>query len=611
MDIKAIKDSKFLKDMNKNELKELAREIRSFIIDNVSKTGGHLSSNLGDVELIMALHKSFDLDNDKLLFDVGHQAYTHKILTGRADKFDTLRKIDGLSGFLSSEESKYDVFESGHSSTSISTAMGMALHRDNNNLNYHIVSLIGDASIANGVAFEALNNISSQKNKVIIVLNDNDMAINQSVGAFAKSLSSVRSSSSYAKFKRGFEKMFKWAPGFVHFVNRCVHRLVLIFRSDNMFDNFKVSYLGPIDGHDFKALDKAFKKAKSYPNSILVHVKTKKGKGYSFAENDKYGKFHGISSFNVETGEVINKGKDNYKSFTNEVAGCMYEILKEDKNSYLISSAMSYCTSLTKCFNDFNDRCLDVGISEEHSISLANGIALNKGTPYVSLYSTFMQRGYDQIVHDVARINSNVTFLVDRAGIVGEDGKTHQGVLDVSFLYPMQNVVISMPSEIKYVKPLLKCLKNVNATKFVRYQKVDSEVSTYDKEIEFGKFIYEIYNSDNKVSIIAVGNSVVKLKELIIKNNLKYNLFNAIFIKPLDELTLTKIASTKIYVYDNTSVFEGFTSKIVSFYNNKNVKVNYFVINDNFIKHGGYNDVLKYLSLDEESVLNKIIKDNE
>ena len=606
MDIKAIKDSKFLKDMNKNELKALANEIRSFILENVSKTGGHLSSNLGDVELIMALHKSFDLDNDKLLFDVGHQAYTHKILTGRADKFDTLRKIDGLSGFLSTSESKYDVFESGHSSTSISTAMGMALKRDNDNQNYHIVSIIGDASIANGVAFEALNNISNQKNKVIIVLNDNDMAINQSVGAFAKSLSSVRSSASYARFKKGFEKLFKWAPRFVDFVNRCVHRLVLIIRSDNMFDNFKVSYLGPVDGHNFKKLEKAFRKAKDYPDSILVHVKTKKGKGYEFAENDKDGKYHGVSPFDLYTGESIKKEQENYKSFTNEVADCMYEVLKEDDSTYLISAAMSYCTSMTRCFNDFSNRCIDVGIAEEHAISLANGIALNNGKPYVSLYSTFMQRGYDQIVHDVARINSNVTFLVDRAGIVGEDGKTHQGVLDVSFTYPLDNVVIAMPSEIKYVKPLLNCLKNVNKVKFVRYQKLNSEVETYDKNIEFGKFIYEIYNESNKVSIIAVGNSVVKLKELIIRNNLPYNLLNAIFIKPLDINTLIKISSTEIYVYDNTSVYEGFTSAIVAFYNNINKKVNYFTLPNTFIKHGSYNDVLKYLSLDEESVLNKI-----
>ena len=487
----------------------------------------------------------------------------------------------------------------------------MALKRDNDNQNYHIVSIIGDASIANGVAFEALNNISNQKNKVIIVLNDNDMAINQSVGAFAKSLSSVRSSASYARFKKGFEKLFKWAPKFVDFVNRCVHRLVLIIRSDNMFDNFKVSYLGPVDGHNFKKLEKAFRKAKDYPDSILVHVKTKKGKGYKFAEDDKEGRFHGIAPFDINTGEVINKTKENYKSFTNEVADVMYDILKEDESTYLISAAMSSCTSLTKCFKEFNNRCIDVGIAEEHAVSLANGIALNNGKPYVSLYSTFMQRGYDQIVHDVARINSNVTFLVDRAGIVGEDGKTHQGVLDVSFTYPLDNVVIAMPSEIKYVKPLFDCLKDVNKVKFVRYQKLNSEVETYDKNIEFGKFIYEVYDKSNKVSIIAVGNSIVKLKELIIKNNLPYNLINAIFIKPLDVNTLINIAQTDIYIYDNTSVYEGFTSSIVAFYNNINKKVNYFTLPNAFIKHGQYDDILKYLSLDPNNILEKIKKNYE
>ena len=609
MEIKEITNSKFLKDMKNNELKQIASDIRNFLLENVSKTGGHLSSNLGSVELIMALHKAFDLDNDKLLFDVGHQAYTHKILTGRAAQFDSLRKIDGLSGFLSSEESKYDVFESGHSSTSLSTAMGMAKARDNDKKDYHIVSIIGDASIANGVAFEALNNLSIQNNKVIIILNDNDMSINKSVGAVAKSLSHVRSSKTYAKFKNWFERVFKNSPKFVNFVHRCIHRVSLIFRSDNMFDNFKVSYLGPVDGHNFKQLDKAIKKAKSYPGSILVHVKTKKGLGYQFAENDKVGKFHGISAFDLTTGEVINSLKDNEKTFTQEVADVMYTFLKNNKNAYLISSAMYNMTKMDKCYNDFPSNCIDVGIAEEHSIALANGLALNGKIPYVSIYSTFLQRGYDELVHDVCRINSNVTFLIDRAGIVGEDGKTHQGVFDVSMVYPIDNSIITMPSEIKYVKPLLDCLNNVSAPKFIRYQKLAGIAKEYDKEIEFGKFIEEIYDSNNKKTIIAVGHSCAILKNLILKNDLKVNLINPIFLKPIDKECLNKIINTKIYIFDNTSLFEGFTSMVVSYYNKLNKSVTCFTLPHSYIKHGKYQDVLKYLSLDEQSILDKVIDD--
>ena len=607
IDLTKINIDKSLKDMNIKELNELSHEIRCFLLSNISKTGGHLSSNLGDVELTVAIHKVFDLEKDKILFDVGHQAYTHKILTGRADKFSSLRQFDGLSGFLSNEESKYDVFESGHSSTSISTAMGMALARDNNKQDYQIISFIGDASIVNGVAFEALNNISTNKNKVIIILNDNDMAISKSVGGFSKSLSKVRTSKIYNFFKNLFLKMFKWSPRFINFVTRFVHRLSLIFRSDNLFDNFNISYLGPIDGHNMKMLLKALNKAKNYNGPILLHVKTKKGYGYKYAEEDKLGKYHGVTPFDIDTGEFINKNKVDKDSFTNVIASNMFDILSNDPNAYLISSAMVYATNLNNCFTFFKDRCIDVGIAEEHSIAFANGLAISNKHPYVSLYSTFMQRGYDQIVHDVCRINSNITFLVDRAGIVGEDGKTHQGVLDVSFIYPLENSVITMPSEIKYVKPLLKTLSNYNGTKFIRYQKLLSDIDDYDKDIEFGKFIFENYSVENKVSIIVVGSSCKVVKDYVINNNLKINVINPIFLKPLDIETLKLISNTDIYIYDNTSVFEGFSSSITKFYNEFNKKIVSYTIDNNYITHGKYEDVLASLKLDEITVIKDIL----
>ena len=606
MDIKAIKDDKFLKELNNKQLKELANEIRTFLLENISRNGGHLSSNLGDVELIIALHKYFDLDKDKLLFDVGHQAYTHKILTGRADKFDKMGEIDGISKFLSTSESPYDIFESGHSSTSISTAMGMALARDNNHEKYEIISFIGDASIANGVAFEALNDLNSQNNKIIIILNDNDMAINKSIGALAKSLSKIRTSRTYAKAKSGFKKLFNFAPRFINFCSRIIHRLVLIFRSDNIFDNFNISYLGPIDGYNFKAMEKAFKKAKNYPGPILVHVKTKKGYGYKHAEQDNLGKYHGIGPFDLETGNANNNLNQNEVSFTNIASEIIYEKLKNNENAYLVCPAMVYSSNLSKTYQDFKNRCVDVGIAEEHAVSLANGLAINGKEPYVFMYSTFMQRAYDEILHDVCRINSNVTFFVDRAGIVGKDGKTHQGIFDVSFLYPLENSIITMVSEGKYFKPLVDCLEKVSGPKFIRYQKQNTIIDTYDKEIEFGKFIEEIYQKDNKISIIAVGNSCYKLKQLIKENNLPYNLYNPIFIKPLDYQILDKLKDHTVIVYDNTSTFEGLCAEIVKYYNNISKKVDYYCIDNIFVKHGKYEDVLKDLELDEITILNKI-----
>lgn len=604
MDINKITDDKFLKELDNKQLNEVAKQIRSFIVENVSKTGGHLSSNLGSVELIMALHKEFNLPEDKLLFDVGHQAYTHKILTGRANKFSTLRKFNGLSGFLDSNESPYDVFSSGHSSTSISTAMGMAASRDTNHENYEVIAFIGDGAIANGISFEALNDISLEKHKVIIVLNDNDMAINRSVGAMANALSKIRTSKSYAIAKNGFIGFFNKipviGPKFVNFMHRLIHRLVLIFRSDNIFDNFNISYLGPVDGHNFKALEKAFKKAKKFPNSIIVHVKTTKGNGYKIFENDKNGTFHGVAPFDVNTGRKLEKIQEGYTTYSNVYADCIYDSLKNNENIFLISAAMITGASLENCFKDFPTRCVDVGIAEEHAIAYANGLAIANKMPIVSMYSTFMQRGYDEIVHDVARINSNVMFIVDRAGIVGEDGKTHQGVLDVSFLYPLENTIIAMPSSYEYIKPTFDMLLNIKGPKFMRLQKMCLPINDKTVSIEFGKFIIDKFNSDYKFSLIAIGHSYSIIKELL--KDEPINLINPLFLKPLDYETLDKVKNTTLILYDNTSVYEGTCSEIFHYMNKYQTKIICYCIKNNFIQHGAYDDILKYLNLDEKYI---------
>lgn len=611
--IEEIENPKFLENLNYKELNLLAKEIRSFIIENVSITGGHLSSNLGSVELTIALHKVFNANYDKILFDVGHQAYTHKILTGRAKKFKTLRQYNGLSGFLKSIESPYDIFESGHSSTSISTAMGMAIARKENNQNYQIVDVIGDASIANGIAFEALNNLSTKIGKIIIILNDNDMSISKSVGALAKSLSKIRTSRTYGVMKKGYVGFFSKIPligkPIVNFTRRLINRFTLLFRSANLFDNFEMSYLGPIDGHNIKALVKAFKKAKNYNSSILVHVKTKKGFGYVPAENDCQGKWHGTAPFDIEKGEIINNNKTI--SYSQLVANNLYKIMKDDENINLISAAMVSGSFLNKCFTDFSKRCFDVGIAEEHAICLANGLALSKKTPIVSLYSTFLQRGYDEILHDIARINSKVLFLIDRAGIVGADGSTHQGIFDVSFLSPIKNVVIATAPNAKYVYSLIKYLLTLNHPTFFRYEKIEiKDAIQIDEDIDFTKFLLGNYHDNNLASLIVVGDSYNKVLKIIKENNYPINVLSPFLLKPIDETTLSKLTNKPIYIYDNTSIFEGFSSSVLKYINSLSfVKFKAFTLPNEFIPHGKKIEILDLYKLKEEDVISNILKE--
>ena len=611
--IEEIENPKFLENLNYRELNLLAKEIRSFIIENVSITGGHLSSNLGSVELTIALHKVFNASYDKILFDVGHQAYTHKILTGRAKKFKTLRQYNGLSGFLKSIESPYDIFESGHSSTSISTAMGMAIARKENNQNYQIVDVIGDASIANGIAFEALNNLSTKIGKIIIILNDNDMSISKSVGALAKSLSKIRTSRTYGVMKKGYVGFFSKIPligkPIVNFTRRLINRFTLLFRSANLFDNFEMSYLGPIDGHNIKALVKAFKKAKNYNSSILVHVKTKKGFGYVPAENDYQGKWHGTAPFDIEKGEIINNNKTI--SYSQLVANNLYKIMKDDENINLISAAMVSGSFLNKCFTDFSKRCFDVGIAEEHAICLANGLALSKKTPIVALYSTFLQRGYDEILHDIARINSKVLFLIDRAGIVGADGSTHQGIFDVSFLSPIKNVVIATAPNAKYVYSLIKYLLTLNHPTFFRYEKIEiKDAIQIDEDIDFTKFLLGNYHENNLASLIVVGDSYNKVLKIIKENNYPINVLSPFLLKPIDETTLSKLTNKPIYIYDNTSIFEGFSSSVLKYINSISfVKFKAFTLPNEFIPHGKKIEILDLYKLKEEDVISNILKE--
>ncbi len=612
MNLFDIKDPQFLKQLNHKEMYALASEIRSFIIENVSHTGGHLSSNLGSVELIMALHKTFNTPYDKLLFDVGHQAYTHKILTGRAKDFATLRSLNGLSGYLKRSESEFDIFESGHSSTSLSTALGMALARDQQNEKYEVIDVIGDASIANGVAFEALNYVEQLNTKVIIILNDNDMAISKSVGSLAKSLAKIRTSQTYGVVKKGYVGVIGRIPKIgrpiVNFTRKVINRICILFRSVNLFDAFKIAYIGPVDGHNFKALSKALKKAKNYPDSIIVHVKTKKGYGHASSENDQIGEWHGVAPFDKNKDSLTNNHDFNQISFSKAYADCLYQKMKHDTKIQVISAAMITGASLQTIFNDFKDRCFDVGIAEEHAVCFANGMALSNLKPVVSLYSTFFQRTYDEVNHDIARINSHVIFLIDRAGIVGEDGETHQGIYDVSMLYPLKNAIIAMAPSYAYIDALLDFALDYDGPVFIRYSKTNV-LKEANLPIKFNQYLHYNLNSNNVASIIAVGDGYLEMIEEVKKSIYNIAVINPLFLKPLDEDTLLKIKDHPVYIYDKTSIKEGFAQAVISFYHPLHTKIKAFCVPNENIIHGKVNEVLQHYELSAHQVFLKIIGD--
>ncbi|MGL4372855.1 MAG: 1-deoxy-D-xylulose-5-phosphate synthase, partial [Turicibacter sp.] len=446
--IKEIKEPSFVKKLSNRQLKILCKDLRTFLIDSVSKTGGHLSPNLGVVELTVALHKVFNTPDDKIIWDVGHQSYIHKLLTGRADQFSTLRQHKGLSGFPKRKESSHDCWETGHASTSISAAVGMAYARDLQEDDYHVIAVIGDGSMTGGMAYEALNHIGHTNNRLIVILNDNEMAIGPSVGALNNLLGSIRTNDSYINTKRHVKELLKNT----NFLNQMMHRakdsVKQLFIEDSAFDAMGFKYLGPIDGHNMNDLVKNLTFAKKYTDGpVLLHVKTTKGKGYSFAEADKLGTWHGIGKFNKNTGKVEEEKKENMISWSKLISDGLIELTENDSRVAVITPAMMTGSALTKYASIYPDRTIDVGIAEEHAVTMAGGMASQGMKPFVSIYSTFFKRAYDQVHHDIARQKLNVVFGVDRAGIVGADGETHQGIYDIAMLRHIPNMTIMMPKD--------------------------------------------------------------------------------------------------------------------------------------------------------------------
>lgn len=611
-DLSDIKDPGFVKNCSFKELNVLASDIREEIIKQTSIYGGHLSSNLGVVELTIALHYAFDAHKDKFIFDVGHQCYTHKILTGRS--LDHLRQKDCVSGYQRMNESSFDCFEAGHSSTSISAALGFAVSRDLNNENYDVISIIGDASIVSGLAFEGLNNLGHNKHKVIIVLNDNGMAISHPVGGISSWFAQISTAANYNRMKASYKSHLsktKCGTKFLNFTRRIKNKIRSWLVPSTIFDDMGLTYIGPVDGHNIKALVKAFKRSKNTRESTIIHVITHKGKGYSFAEKDETGYWHGVSPFNIESGEP-KETHDGYLSWSHVFSDLSDEILEKNQKTILITPATEKGSGLEGLAKKYGERFIDVGISEEHAVTLASGLSLNGYHPIISIYSTFLQRTYDQISHDLARMKLPVTFLIDRAGFVGSDGETHQGLYDVAFLKSIPHVIITMPSTLEEAKALYyQSLGDFGGPFFIRLPRalVKKQDKIEDINLPFGKWKVLKNSSDLEIAVIGIGPLGNCLYQNIIQNNIDATFINPIYLNIFDDEVMEFIVKHKnIIVYDPYSTEHGFVESFKAKLNELHYQNNLysFACPNNFIKHASICEQIKDNKLDVIDVINKI-----
>ena len=607
-EIKDIKNPEFLKKYNIEQLNALCSDIRKFLIENLSKTGGHLASNLGAVELSVALHYVFNSPKDKMIFDVGHQSYTHKILTGRADKFNTLRQLGGISGYQKREESAHDPFEAGHSSTSIAAALGFAYSRDLNKEKHEVIAIIGDGALTGGLAFEALNNVDTLKSKVIIILNDNTMSISENVGGLSKFLKKVRISYSYDKAKRKYKGVLG-SSNIGNKIYNLTYKIKEKFKkriNDNIFTNLNIDYLGPIDGHDMQELIKALKKAKNSKKSILVHIVTKKGKGYKPAEENSSA-WHGVGNYNVETGELK---KSSTTSLSELVSNTVHEFMEKDKDIVTITPAMISGSKLEKIFKDFPERSIDTGITESFATTLACAISLNNKKVFLPIYSSFLQRAYDNINHDICRMNAHVVIGIDRAGLVGEDGDTHHGVFDISFLNSIPNMVICMGKDNEEIRNLLYTGFYKQKNPFcIRYERANLEYQKTDlKEIKVGTWEYLQKVKNCKNTVISYGTDVSLLYEEL--KDKKVNIINARYIKPIDKTILKELIATnqKIYIYETNIKTNSLGTNILEYFNHKEAtnKIKLTGIDNKYINHGKIKDLKQKANLDIDYIVKDI-----
>jgi len=612
-----IKHPNQLKNLSVDELEDLAVQIRQFLIEKLSVTGGHLAPNLGVVELTLALHYCFDSPRDKMIFDVGHQAYVHKILTGRMDKFDTLRKYKGLCGFVKRAESEHDVWEAGHSSTSLSAAMGMAMARDLKGDDNRVIALIGDGALTGGMAFEALNHIGHERKKLMVILNDNEMSIAPNVGAMHNYLSKIRSDRYYLRAKDEVEMLLKKIPAIGGKLAKTAERmkdsLKYMMVPGVLFEELGFTYLGPVDGHDLGKLIDTLQQADNVDGPVLIHAVTTKGKGYRPAESDSH-KWHGITPYKIESGQVL-KAVGN-PMYTEVFGQTLVELGEQDERIVAVTPAMPGGSGLIPFGKKFPDRMIDVGIAEQHAATLCAALAMEGLKPVFAVYSTFMQRAYDQIVHDICRHNANVMFAIDRAGFVGADGETHQGVYDVAFMRHIPNIVIMMPKDENELRHMMKTALDYNDGPIAyRYPRNNVRGVPLDPElvpIPIGT--WETVRRGEGYAILAAGPMVQLAEEAadqLKREGISVEVVNARFLKPLDGDMLKKLAAsgTSMVVLEETSQAGSLGSSVLEYFTEQGIHdavVSLMGIEDRFIEHGSIQEQREEVGLTLEAVCSEI-----
>ena len=615
MIINRINNNRDLKKLKYKEKIELTNEIRKYLVETISKTGGHLASNLGVVELTIALESVFDLPKDKIIWDVGHQSYVHKIINGRREKVKKIRQFGHISGFPKTKESDTDCFNTGHSSTSISAALGMAIARDIKKEDYNIIAVIGDGALTGGMALEALNHVGSIKKKMIIILNDNEMSISKNISGMNELLTNLRLKKRYRKSNNKLKKIISAVPligqYLTYIIKKIKKTLKQLFIPGMYFEEIGLKYIGPIDGHNIEELETIFRKAKNIDEPVLIHVITKKGKGYKFAEESPE-QYHGVSPFNIDTGVVPGNNKTYSEVFGNKLC----ELAKENKKIVAITAAMKDGTGLSRFSEMFKERFYDVGIAEQHALTLAAGIAKNGMIPVVSIYSSFYQRGFDQVIHDICTQNLHVVMCVDRAGCVGSDGETHQGLFDLSFFKIIPNIVILAPKNFKELELMLEYAIKIKKPIVIRYPR-GGEKKNYFTTTPIKFATLEKLKDGKDISIIAIGNMVSRAMDvatILEKQNIMCDVINIRFLKPIDEVAiLESIKKTKkiITIEDNT-IIGGLSSSIKELIVNNNlnnIKIKSYAYPDKFIEHGTVDELEKKYKLDIQSIINDINKE--
>lgn len=605
-----------IKKLSDSELQRLAKEIRSFLIESVSKTGGHLASNLGVVELTLAIHRVFNSPKDKIIWDVGHQAYVHKLLTGRKHLFHTLRKYKGLSGFPKRSESEHDVFETGHSSTSISAGLGMAKARDLLGEKYAVVSVIGDGALTGGMAFEALNHAGHSNTDFIVILNDNEMSISQNVGGLSKYLNRLRSDPTYFKVKDDVENFLNKIPAVGKAVFKTAEKakdsLKYFLVPGIIFEELGFTYLGPVNGHDVKELSIVLNRAKNIKGPVFIHVLTKKGKGYDFAEKNP-DQFHGVNPFKIETGKVFSAHANI--SYSLIFGNTLCEMAEKNDRIVGITAAMPSGTGLNEFAARYPERFFDVGIAEQHAVTFAAGLATRGLRPVFAVYSTFLQRAYDQIVHDVCMQNLPVVFCIDRGGLVGNDGETHHGIFDLSFLSHIPNITIMAPKDGKELQSMMHFAISHDGPVAIRYPRGESDdFSSISSDYDVSNLQAEVLIRGRDVCIIAIGNMVRAAYEAAVRlkaESIDCTVINGRFVKPLDENTIISecLNIENIITLEDNLIKGGFGSQVLELLsrkkmNNKNFKI--LGLPDKFIEHGDTEDLMSAYGLDINGIMGHI-----